>query len=149
MVDGPTSFLLVWGALLPLPFLILAQTMRRAKCRRIHLARGAAYFVPVLACIIVIDGILMRVLEALLGSLVPSWVIFAWMWIPWAFLLLLAVGFRAWWLAFTRDYLQLPQAKLISNVMLWVSFLGAFTVSLIFDDDFGGAMGRWLLSIFG
>ena len=124
-----TWWLIVFGAAMPLPFLVLTQSFARVKCRKAHLARGAAMFMPAL-CVIAITTVLARVVEPLLDiasfSAEGRWFI---MLAVGCFVIGVLVYFVWWWWQFTRNYLKLEHALAVVAAM-WVvaGLLGAAVV---------------------
>jgi hypothetical protein len=116
-------WLIVFGLVMPLPFVILADSFQRVKCRRLHLVRGAAMFCPTV-CAAAFGIAVLRMIEmntiAMGGGTIAASV---------ARPLLIAlvacvIAFYArWWWVFTRDYLKLEHSLGVVAAMLVVSAL--------------------------
>jgi hypothetical protein len=103
-------------AFMPLVMLILEETMRRVKVRRVHILRGACYSAPAaLAATVAAAATL-----PLLALPVRPWVGLLIALIPTAWLMI-------WWHRFIARYLRLPQAALITAVMMGLSVFASFT----------------------
>ena len=127
---GPLGqFLLLWAFLAPMPYLILAQTMRRARSRPAHLARAWAHFLPTMCLVLLGDTFFVN-----LANLGPQWL--SLQYFPseiWAAIFLIAAlpivwWYVRWWWHFTRDYLQLEQPRLVVTLMMTVSCLAALAI---------------------
>ena len=148
----------VWGLLIPLPFLILRQSMRTARCRLSHLLRGWACFMPAVASVIAFELVASYAI-----SFVPklSWTLWArsatplhrWEYAVWSWMglvIFIAAGLWAvrWWWLFTKDYLRLEQPRLVVALMVVVSFLTALAGCAFVNNGelnlFGGAVNFFL-----
>lgn len=137
ILDGLPTFAVIWAMLVPLQFLVLGQSLSRARCRRVHLARGWAYQWA---------GVIM-----LVGTVLISRV-----WAPWTprsgisglFAGGVLAAWMAWyWCEFTRAYLRLPRPQFVALVMLATAALQ----TLFFDwatapshESMIDAIGSWL-----
>lgn len=115
---------LAWVALqwafMPMLMLILDETMRRVRVRRVHILRGACYSVVAPIVGTVISGTV-----ALVDSLRLVWIdqeILA------SFILAPTACLAWWWYGFIKDYLRLPRALLITGVLMGVTLFGSFTL---------------------
>jgi hypothetical protein len=115
VLDGPPMFGLLWGLLAPLPFLVLGQSLSRAKCRRMHLLRGWVYQWPGLLPIV---G--MELVVRAWGSR-GSWGALALVGNERVAASMLLVWMAVFWWAFTGRYLRLPRAWLVAAAMLVIS----------------------------
>ncbi len=132
---GPLGLLaLVWGVLVPLPYLVLVDTMKKAKCRPGHLVRGWAYFVPTLFVLVIVD-----LLVLYLQQLFPATT--GWSVLAGALLVFFAAWCVLWWKQFTTAYLRLEQARLVTTLMLTISFLAAVSICLFVDREWVDVAG--------
>ena len=138
---GPLGLLaLVWGMLVPLPYLVLVDTMKKAKCRPAHLGRGWAYFVPSLCVLLVVDLIMMCLQHLIPRS--PGWLTSTtWNVAAAGLLLFFAAWCMRWWKRFTTSYLRLEQARLVTTLMLTISFLAAVSICLFLDREWVDLVG--------
>lgn len=142
-------FFVAWGLLIPLPYLILADTMRRAKCRRMHLLRACAYFAPVVIC---------ATITTILFRYVPyTFVTSAWTWYHYHAVELAAKGlslclvcwYILWWWRFTKSYLRLERPRLVVGLLLAVSFLATIALASVLDKQMLDSVGDLLNGVFG
>lgn len=126
---------LAWGAamavLMPLSFMLVPASLRRAKVRRAHLTRIAVYglWVPV-ACICA--GAVAFVLAAFVweSSRLMGMAAIAARYAPW-------LATALWWHAATRRYLKLPQAGLtiigltVMNLLVLLALTAALSPRLM------------------
>lgn len=112
-------------AVMPLLMLVLGQTFRRTRVRRVHLIRGLAYSLPSTLAAAVVAVIGLGIADAcrrLLGVAVP---------LEESLVLLLALGGPVyqglWWGSFVRRYLRLPHAAVVAVVLMLVSVLACVT----------------------
>lgn len=121
ILTGVPTFGVVWAMLVPLQFLVLGQSLSRAKCRRAHLARGWAFQwagVLLLVWIVLVSRVWPDPGWAPSGGInnvLAGGVLAAWM--GW------------YWCEFTRAYLRLPRPQLVALVMLTTAAME----TLVFD----------------
>jgi hypothetical protein len=111
---------------MPLMMLILGQTMRRVKVRRVHILRGACYSVMaavygavlaiVCTAVVYLSSAVFRVLAPIAGA--PMGITLA---------LVPSVWLTLWWYRFIKLYLRLPRAGVVTAVMMGVTIFAAFT----------------------
>lgn len=130
--DGTIPLLwLAWvgmqWAFMPLLMLILGETMRRVKVRRVHILRGACYSAEAAGAASALaagaGAVVMFGPRAMFPGLAPL----AGAPIVIVLVLLPTVWLAVWWYRFIRLYLRLPRAGVIAMVMMGVSVFGAFT----------------------
>ncbi len=136
-VPATTLLLIMWGALIPLPYLALVETMSKAKVKAVHLVRGAVCFLPWLVMVMVLG-----VVWTVWGQ---NMVHYQWWWVG---LPLSLAGFAVlawrWWLAFTRTYLRLDHAHRVTGTMVLIGFLGAMCVALRVSPELMPRFGQLL-----
>lgn len=118
---------LVIGA--PLAMLLLPDTFKMARVRRLHILRGAMYGLaaPAAAAIVIV---------AVTGSTTSMRLAAFGAPLPWASLsvagamLAAMIWYVFWWWLFTRRYLQLPHAWLVAILILILAALLAVTVAV-------------------
>lgn len=126
-VTAPVAVFVAWCLLIPVPFLALPTTLARAKCRRAHLLRAWACFVPTAAAIVLASG-------AYWTAIIYAWMNGAGAWLVrtqmWTYVLTLPVmGWCVWWWhQFVRRYLRLEQPGLTTALMMFASLLLALAV---------------------
>jgi hypothetical protein len=139
---------LLAAALMPATFLLLPQSLRRAKVRRIHLVRAGAYSLIMFPIVLLTPNFAVIVLNSLRGA----WGIFfpfgVQLWSLRHHEALACSGALAdvclwlllWWSAVLRRYLRLPHSWAVALAMLVLALVLAVTVIVI------GGGGVWLLT---
>jgi len=126
---GPLGMVsLIWGILVPLPYLVLVETMRKARCRPAHLLRGWIYFLPTLGIVLVADAVVLNMARALPGAV---WGILPWNlpnWIAGGMFLLGGWWYVRWWSWFTIAYLRIEHSRLVLTLMMTISFLASMAL---------------------
>lgn len=133
--------------LMPIAFLALPHTLRRAKARRAHLLRIAAYSIIALPLVLALPGVIDAMvqfgdsagfipggsriarLNRFLYSRGKLWVfvtVLAWLWV--------------WWCFASRRYLRLPQPYIAATAAAMVAGSAAFTAGLMLP---GLAIQMW------
>ena len=146
---GPlTRLLLMWGALIPLPYLVLVDTMKMAKSRPAHLVRAWAYFVPVLSAVLLVGETFPHIPWLIPSTRWPVGVYRAWNVTSGLLAALAVFWYVRWWWQFTSVYLRLPQARLVVTLLLIVSLLTTLAFGLFLDrqqvDLIGSAINFFL-----
>lgn len=142
----PLELIAVGGLLImPLTFLCLPQTLRRAKVRKRHLLRIEAYSlvwfpVPASAAAVLAFSIeqVNRIFLPTMGS--PAWVD---RWtragMSWAVLVMICLWLAIWWAFAAGRYLRLPHVPAIGVAMTIIAMLAATLLTLIFPG------GDWIM----
>jgi hypothetical protein len=121
--EGRGVLVVIWAALhwlcVPLLLLILDETFRRYKVRRVHILRGAAYSLAPLAIVVGFSWLLSFV----------SVMVSAAVGVPLTLLLISAACARWWW-GFIGDYLRLRAAWWVTGVLMGVTLLASVTLGL-------------------
>jgi hypothetical protein len=133
---------LLWGALTPLPFLLLPATMSRARVRRAHLWRGWVLFLPVLCAVLLGAEVVVTAVHRWLtsGAGWRPWMSVMLRWAP-ALLLALPAWYWSWWRAFTERYLRLEHARGVTLAMLVIAFLLAAIALLLAGPGLADELG--------
>jgi hypothetical protein len=142
----PLELIAVGGLLvMPLTFVCLPQTLRRANVRKRHLLRIGAYSlvwfpVPATAAAALAFSIeqLDRVLAPTFGSLywIDRWTRAG---MSWAVLVMTCLWLAVWWAFAAGRYLRLPHAPAIGVAMTVIAMLAAALLTLIFPG------GDWIM----
>jgi hypothetical protein len=146
---GPLGLIiLAWGALAPLPFFVLQQTLAKSKVRPAHLLRAWAYSVVLLAAILLLDALLMGgQVYIYRNSIIPVSPLFSMLGV---LLWIIACFWLArWWWLFTSTYLHLPRPGKVTTVMLAISLLAALVLCVLIDPMTRNAIGSLLNGVIG
>jgi hypothetical protein len=130
------------AALMPAGMLVLAQSFRMARMRRIHLLRGLCYSAPTCAigiwvmttamyCLGLAEQLNLIPNDGATRDLILTGIVYSFA--PWL---------AAWWWSFIGRYLQLRHSLAVAVLMTVVAYLGAVvalsTVALILGGLLGG-----------
>lgn len=133
------SFIWLLGTwfFMPLLMLILGESFRRVRVRRIHLLRGVAYSMPAALAMYLLFTLFLHAFFYTLDlrSRPPSGpeelvVLAAW----------LASGpvwMGRWWYSFIKRYLRLPHAGAVACTLMFVAMLATFTFSIVLAPYLG------------
>ena len=144
-----TQIVIYTWMLMPLVFLLLPVSFRRAKVRHIHLVRGVMYGAGWVVLSMFVAGALRGVDSMLFGwnGFFPPTSSFTYVVrlerSPWVWGVIAAIFAAIWWSIFAQDYLKLPRAWLVGCLLAFLSFIVAF--GLVFLLGGGDALASSMI----
>ncbi len=146
-VTAPVAVFVVWCLLIPVPFLAMPTTLARARCRRAHLLRAWACFLPTPAAIVLASGVYWSAIIYAWMHGTGAWLVRTQMW-TYVLALPAAAWCVWWWRQCVGRYLRLEQPTLTTAMMMIASLLCAVAVVVYLPgegliNDAGAVLLYW------
>ncbi len=125
-IAAPAAAFVLWCLLIPIPFLLLGTSMRRARCRRAHLWRAWVYFLPTPAVMVLASAAFWT--AGYIESTRGSGMIYSIMDATWLLCVPVMAWCVWWWYVLVSRYLRLEHPKSVTSLLLLSSLLMAIAV---------------------